>query len=273
MTSPGSPATTPVHRYTLLVHPGDRELTSAQLWAAGAMGVWEQPEGLAAWFADQDAPVPEGGTWLREPEVDWQADWKATVEPVLAGPVAIVPTWLAEAWVAPAGIETIVVLDPGQAFGSGHHATTTLCTEYLAEIDLTGLAVFDVGTGTGVLAIVAALRGAADILAVDIDPEAVAVTVQNAALAGVDMDIRQGSADITDATYPVVVANLVTDVITALADDLAARVAPGGTLITSGINAQRAETPRGRLRAAGLELVHSRERDGWVGDCWTRPSP
>jgi ribosomal protein L11 methyltransferase len=259
------------HRYTLACHPGDREVLAAQLWQAGALGVWEQPESLAAWFADPQAEVPAGGSWTQEPDVDYQASWKASIEPVLAGPVAIVPTWLADEFVIPEGIETVVVLDPGQAFGSGHHATTTLCTEYLAEQDLVGRSLFDVGTGSGVLAIVGALRGAAPVLAVDIDAHAVTVTLENTELAGLSFPTHEGSADFTEDTFEVVVANLVTDVVTALAQDLAARVAPGGVLITSGIDALRAHLPREALALTGLVLMTSRVRDGWAGDLWSRP--
>lgn len=259
-------------RYTLPTSPHEREVAAARLWAAGAHGVWEQADAVVGWFATTSDAVPDGGTWQDEPDVDWQAAWKQTVGPVLAGPVAIVPTWLADDFTAPEEVDTVVVLDPGQAFGSGHHATTTLCTEYLAELDLDGRTVFDVGTGTGVLAIVAALRGATDVLAVDIDAEAVTVTEQNIARAGVAVEARRGSVDTTERTFDVVVANLVTDVITELAPQLAARVRPGGRLVASGIDADRAAAPRERLRHAGLALDESRVRDGWAGDLWSRPA-
>lgn len=267
---PAEPGTTRRWRYTLASQPHDREVLAARLWLAGALGVWEQPEAVVGWFDRQSSSVPEGGAWTAEPETDWQAGWKATIEPVLAGPIAIVPTWLAEQFVAPQGIETVVVLDPGQAFGSGHHATTTLCAEYLGELELTGTSVFDVGTGTGVLAIIAALRGADHVVAVDIDQHAVEIASANAELAGVEVHPARGSADAEERTFDVVVANLVTDVVTALGGDLAARVAPGGWLVVSGIDALRAHAPREVLEGSGLSLQRSRVRDGWVGDLWSR---
>ncbi len=265
------------HRYTLPTHPTEREVASARLWAAGAQGVWEQPEAVAGWFADDQAPVPEGGDWTVEEERDWQADWKATIEPVIAGPVALVPTWLAEGWVVPDGIETVVVMDPGQAFGSGHHATTTLCTEALAAMDLTGQSLFDVGTGTGVLAIVAAKRGAGRVLAVDIDPHAAEITAENVVAndltVGPDgIEVGVGSADSSPDEFDIVAANLMTDVITALAADLAARVRPGGLLVVSGIDALRVATPATALAGQGLVEVDRQVRDGWVGAVWSRPA-
>ncbi len=270
-------------RYTVPAHPADRELVGARLWMAGAIGVWDRPETVVGWFESRSEDVPPGGTWSRETQVDWQARWKATIEPVLAGPVAIVPTWLMDDADLPASIQTVVVLDPGQAFGSGHHATTALCTEALAAMDLTGSSVLDVGTGTGVLAIVASRRGADRVVGVDIDASAVEVARANVTAnglqpAGLDepggtgvVNLGTGSADAVADEFDVVVANLVTDVVTSLADDLAARVRPGGTLIVSGIDAQRADGPGQRLGSAGLAQVDHRVRDGWVGAVWSRP--
>lgn len=270
-------------RYTLPARPDERDVLSARLWVAGARGVWEQPGAIAAWFDDRSEAVPAGGSWEPEPEVDWQASWKATIEPVLAGPVAIVPTWLADDWASPDDVETTIVLDPGQAFGSGHHATTTLCTEALAAMDLADRTVLDVGTGTGVLAIVAARRGAGRVVGVDVDPLAVEVARQNTlanGLAAVDVgdagpgriELATGSADLLDDEFDVVVANLVTDVVADLADDLAARVVPGGLLVASGIDARRAAVPGDRLSAAGLVPVRQDVRDGWLGAVWSRPA-
>lgn len=261
-----------MHRYTVPTSRDDREIAGARLWFAGAVGVWEQPDAVIGWFVDPVEDVPPGGSWQPEPDVDWQARWKATVEPVVAGPIAVVPTWLADDHQPDASIETVVVLDPGQAFGSGHHATTTLCLELLADLDLEGRTVLDVGTGTGVLAIAARLRGARRVLAVDIDPTAVEVTRQNVDRLSLDgIETAVATADEVAGTHDVVLANLVTDVVTAAAPDLAARTAPGGWLVTSGITEARADGPRSALDRAGLQRLEGRLRDGWVGDLWSRP--
>lgn len=246
------------HRF-VLPDVADRETAAARLLAAGALGVWDRPDGVVAWFADRVADVPAGGRWELEPDRDWQAEWKATVRPVRAGRFAVVPTWLADDHVA-GDDETTLVLDPGRAFGSGHHATTCLCLELLDELDLAGRRVADVGCGSGVLAIAAARRGA-EVVAVDVDPAAVAVTRENAARNAVDVDVRHGSVDAIDAPVDVVVANLLTDTVAALADALAAA---GPTLVASGITAERAEVALAPLRAAGLALEEPRERDGWI---------
>jgi ribosomal protein L11 methyltransferase len=248
------------HRYELPVAPDEVELRTAQLWAAGALGVWQRPGAVAAWFPADDAPVPAGGRWQLEPDRDWQAEWKATIGPVHAGRTVIVPSWLADDH-QPAEGELTLVLDPGRAFGSGHHATTTLCLELLDGLDLADRTVADVGCGTGVLAIAAAARGAR-VLAVDLDPDAVEVTLDNAERNGVTLEACVGSVDLLRPPVDVVVANLVTDVIVALAGELVA--ATGTTLLVSGITAERQERAAAALRAAGLTIDASRERDGWV---------
>jgi ribosomal protein L11 methyltransferase len=248
------------HRYELPVAPDEVELTSARLWLAGALGCWQQPGTLTAWFEGRDVPVPPGGTWSTEPDRDWQAEWKATIGPVRAGRVVVVPSWLAAEHEA-ADDELTLVLDPGRAFGSGHHATTTLCLELLDELELDGRTLADVGCGTGILAIAAAARGAR-VVAVDIDPEAIEVTLENAALNGVILETSVGSVEALPGPAEVVVANLVTDVIAALASRLVA--AAGTTLIASGITSERRDRALSALRSAGLRIDVVRERDGWL---------
>jgi ribosomal protein L11 methyltransferase len=261
----------PQQRYTLPVAREDAEVLAAALWSAGATGVWEQPGQLVAWFTDREVPgLPPGGTFTEEPDRDWQAEWKATITPVHAGRFAVVPTWLADQHV-PAPDETTLVLDPGRAFGSGHHATTAQCLELLDELDgaggLAGRTVVDVGCGSGVLAIAAAMRGARAVGS-DVDPDATEVTAQNAARNGVEIPTAVGSVEAATALLggpaEVVLANLVTDTVAELASGLVAAVAAGGTLIASGIAADRADRALEPLLAAGLHLEERRERDGWV---------
>jgi ribosomal protein L11 methyltransferase len=266
-------------RYTVPVAREDAEVVAAALWSAGASGVWERPGQLVAWFADREVVgLPPGGTFTEEPDRDWQAEWKATISPVLAGRFAIVPTWLVDDH-APAPDETTVVLDPGRAFGSGHHATTAQCLELLDELDtagaLAGRTLVDVGCGSGVLAIAAAMRGARAVGS-DIDPEAVEITAENARRNGVDVPAAVGSVEaalaLVGGPADVVVANLVTDTIAELAADLVDAIGPGGCLIASGIAADREARATEPLRAAGLHLDERRERQGWVALRGHRPA-
>ncbi|MFP5309967.1 MAG: 50S ribosomal protein L11 methyltransferase [Actinomycetes bacterium] len=268
-------------RYTLPLTTGDDvDVVSARLFTLGALGVWETPDGLVAWFEHREEDVPPGGTWEVEPDVDWQAAWKATIEPVEAGPFTVVPTWLADDH-APRDDEHTIVLDPGRAFGSGHHATTTQCLELLAALDLAGARVLDVGCGTGVLAIGAALAGAATVVAVDVDPDAVEVTLENAARNGVELTAGVGSVPPPAAAVAalggqpraeVVLANIITDTLLELARPLADAVAGGGHLVASGIAAERADEVVAALTAAHLQVRELRERDGWAALLATRPT-
>jgi ribosomal protein L11 methyltransferase len=165
----------------------------------------------------------------------WRDEWKKHFEPFRVCPGVVVrPPWRE---VEPAAGERVVVLEPGRAFGTGLHETTSLVAEALAAMRLEGTAVLDVGCGSGILALIALVLGAARARAVDVDPDAVAVARENA--------VRNGLADrlVADETpvdavaeqYPLVLANIESRTLAELAPALVARVAPAGTLVLSGI--------------------------------------
>lgn len=250
-------------RYRVPLTDGDdRELVATRLWLVGAIGVQELPDALLAWFDHRVEDVPPGGTWEAEPERDWLATWRRSIEPVRAGRVVIVPTWLRDEHEA-ADDDVTVWLDPAMAFGSGHHATTQLCLEALQEVLEPGASVLDVGCGTGVLAIAASLLGAGRVEAVDLDPEAVAATRSNAAANGVTLAARVGSVEPGTRPADVVLANLLTPTLHSLAGTLVGAVEPGGALVASGVAAERADGVVAALEARGGSLVAREDRDGW----------
>ena len=251
-------------QYVLPRTPGDDpDVLAGWLWVAGAEGVWVRPDDVVGYFASRDAGVPDGGRWEDVEEVDWAARWREGIAPVAAGPFDVVPTWMAHDHPEQAG-RVRLVLDPGRAFGSGHHDTTLGCLEALAELDLSGRSVLDVGTGTGVLAIAAARRGAAPVVGVDTDPDAIEVAAANVRANTVAVDLRTGSVDAVTGPFDVVVANVLTHTIIELADQLVAAVAPGGHLVTSGIGAERAGRVADALTAAGLAETAVRVRGEWA---------
>lgn len=277
----------------------DPEHVAARLWQAGAVGVQVHPRRVDGWFdrppeevaatveatvgaAVQD-PANVGVAWRFEPTRDHLAAWREATDAIAAGPFDVVPTHRIEDHPPRPGRHRIV-LDPGQAFGSGHHATTTGCLVALAddsaEPPVAGARVLDVGTGTGILALGAVLLGASEVLGVDTDEHAVEVARRNVAdnLAAEHdaspevVRLEVGSLDVVDGDFDVVVANLLTHTVVALAEGLFAVTRPGGRLVASGIGTPRADVAVTALRAAGFTAVEVREHDEWVVVTARRPS-
>jgi len=191
---------------------------------------------------------------------DWLESWKASFTPIRVGDFLIRPTW-SEA--VPDGA-TEIVLDPGMAFGTGLHPTTRQCLEAICALAIDGRRVLDVGTGSGILAIAAAKRGAREVIAVDTDQIAVDAARENAERNGVRIDVRHASAAGVDGAFDVVLANLVGATLIQIASDLRARVARSGRLVAAGITREREPEVVAALAAHGLRVVERDERDDWV---------
>jgi ribosomal protein L11 methyltransferase len=188
---------------------------------------------------------------------DWAARSQAGLTAVRAGRLIVAPPWNAHA----GDDDILVVIEPSMGFGTGHHATTRLCLELLQTLDVRGRRVIDVGTGSGVLAIAAAKLGAADVVALDHDPDALVNARDNAAANGASIDIRE--ADLAALRLPpadIVLANLTGAVLQRFASALRALVAPGGRLIVSGIGPWELADVVTALEAT---LVHQRADGDW----------
>ncbi len=209
------------------------------------------------------------------PEEDWNATWKAGWRPFGLSPrVWVIPSWETET--APPRGMAVLRIDPGMAFGTGSHATTSGCAALLDELlaEDASRSVLDVGTGTGILAMLADQLGAGPILAVDIDPDAVATARDNVLRNGLEnITIREGSADAVDGTFDIVVANLLAPVITRLAEPLTARVGPRGGLLWSGVLTSQEAAVADALAARGLGTRRRIEREGWVAIWSVRGTP
>jgi len=202
------------------------------------------------------------------PERDWTRAWMDRFRPMRFGN---------SIWVCPSHIEpdptwpVVVRLDPGLAFGSGTHATTALCLEWLDGIDLEGRGMIDYGAGSGILAVAAALKGAAPVLAVDHDPQALLATADNAQRNAVGERVQALlPAELGPEPTEVVVANILAGPLIELAAAISARVAPGGRLALSGILAEQADAVRAAY-AARLEFTGQRQREEWMLLSFVRP--
>jgi ribosomal protein L11 methyltransferase len=178
-------------------------------------------------------------TFREVADQDWVRAWMDDYPPLRFGASLWIVPWNAETpaeALALGGGATIVRLDPGLAFGSGTHATTALCLEWLESLDLRGKSVLDVGCGSGILAIAALKLGAERAAGIDNDPQALIASHDNAERNGVAKCLEVFMPDdAPDTQYDVVVANILASALDALADSIAARVRPGGLLALSGI--------------------------------------
>jgi ribosomal protein L11 methyltransferase len=225
---------------------------------AGLLGIAEEEGRATAYFGARPDALPVDGRWEEIPDTDWHAAFRDSISPVTVGACTIAPPWLAEP-----GPGTIVI-EMGQAFGTGHHETTTGCLAALQELDLAGRSVLDVGTGTGLLAIAAALLGAELVVGCDTDPLATEAAAENAARNGVDLELHTGSLEaVPPGSFDVVVANLDTTTISGLASDLVARLAPRGHLVASGVSIERRAEAIAAFEAAGLPVL-DRAGAEWV---------
>ena len=197
-------------------------------------------------------------------EQDWAVSWREFFGVVdNGGRLVVVPSWV-EHEAAPHHL--VIRLDPGQAFGTGHHETTRLCLAALEEHVRPGERVLDVGTGSGVLAIAAVLLGAGHVDAVDVDPVAVAVAQVNVDENGVSehVSLRAGRLEPGSAgAFDVVVANISTDANIGLAGAFAAVLRVGGALILSGILGVDVSRVRRAVEPAGFALEALRFERDW----------
>ena len=194
---------------------------------------------------------------------DWQNGWRKYYHPMEIGKrLAVVPSWQQY------DTDRVkLILDPGLAFGTGGHETTSLCMEALDERVTGGERVLDIGTGSGILAIAALKLGAAVAEGVDIDPVAVRTAGENAALNGVQDKLTVLVGDLSDkasGVYDIITANIVAAAILSLAPAVPALMAPGAKFIASGIIDERRDEVLDGLKAAGLRPVQVKEKRGWV---------
>lgn len=200
------------------------------------------------------------------PSEDWEHSWKKYWHALEVGErLVIKPSW--EDWTGDPD-KLVIALDPAQAFGTGTHPTTQLCLRGLEDVvpNFDAPLVFDVGTGSGILAIAALLLGAKQVVACDIDPVSVEATIENATRnkCADKVDVRVGGVEVIEGEAEIVVANILAEVIAPIAPDLAARTKPGGTVLASGIIRARQAMIEEAFEAAGLVVMRVEHQGEWV---------
>lgn len=203
--------------------------------------------------------------WKLVDDADWKNKWKEYFKPSkLTDKIVVKPTW--EDYKA-SEEELVIEIDPGMAFGTGTHPTTFLCIQLLEKyIEKEKDSVIDVGCGSGILSIAAALLGASDVKAVDIDPVAVDVSKYNVELNQLSSKIQVMEGDLTkglDVKAEIVVANLMADLIILLSRDISVHLRGKGIYISSGILIEKKEQVAFAIEACGFKILEILEEEEW----------
>lgn len=208
-------------------------------------------------------------------EDSWANAWKQYFKPLkVSDQLVIKPTW--EEYVPESPAEKIIEIDPGMAFGTGAHPTTSLCLRALEQYLQGGEEIIDVGTGSGILAIGAVKLGAKHVLALDLDPVAVQSAEENSRLNGLERDITVYESDLlsildkqdnalgVSMPVDVVVANILAEVILLFIGDVYQGLKPGGLYIASGIWKNKEEIVEKALKEAGFDIIDIHREDDWL---------
>jgi ribosomal protein L11 methyltransferase len=269
----------------LVLAPDELEVAAAELFDLGALGVEIQepemqlmpgtpplPEGRGraiAHFQERGAAFDAAETMGAEPPVevaaqDWSVAWRAHHRTMRVGP----RSWVHPPWEAPPAGGSAVAIDPGMAFGTGSHATTALCLERCDELlaEFPGADLLDVGTGSGVIALLAKKLGARRVAGTENDPVALAAARGGEALNGISGVewILSDDPSVVPGQFRIVIANILLNPLIELAPAIAAKVAPGGRLVLSGLLTAQADAAERAYLEQGLRPVARKDRDSWA---------
>jgi len=198
-------------------------------------------------------------------EKDWANEWKQYFHVTRVGKRFVIkPSW---EHYEPGDRDIVLELDPGMAFGTGTHPTTTLCLEGLEEVVKDGDTVFDVGTGSGILAMAAVRLGAGRVRAVDIDGVAVRSAAENIAKSGLSEKIEVRKGDLlhgTEGKADVIVANILANIIKILLPDVPGKLKEDGVFLAAGIIEEARQEVEETAAACGLAIIKTERKGDWV---------
>lgn len=221
---------------------------------------------LARYAADLAQPL--AWAWTPVQEEDWWESWKTHFRPAqVSRRLAVCPSWEAGRWAPDDPGVRVIRMDPGRAFGTGTHETSRLCLRLLDEcVDQEAAqSLLDVGCGTGILSLGACLLGVSQAVAMDVDPVAAATAKENADINGLADRVLVACADLRAVRghYPLVVANILYQVLLGLAPALAERVAPGGRLLLSGMLCPEVASAAAVYGRYGLSVEREEAEGEW----------
>lgn len=277
------------YEFTITAAPESREALIQGVADIGCLGIVERDAALTIYFPDVlgidrirsgldsfrqvlaasglDPALTCDHTFISER--DWNESWKKKFQPIdVGGRFSILPPWERT---SPGMINLII--DPGMAFGTGHHETTRTCLLYIDRFSRQAAKgrFLDVGTGTGVLAVAASLLGFTQVVGVDIDPLAVDAAERNVRLNAVDnIVVKEGSIDDADGSYDFIAANLLSEILIRMAPALACRLSRGGIALLSGMLTGQEEGVIEAVEREGLRFAEKLIDGRWVTVIVTR---
>ncbi len=203
-------------------------------------------------------------TVRRADDSEWKDEWKQYFKPShITERIVVRPSW--ESY-EPAPGEQVIELDPGMAFGTGTHATTRMCVEFLDENITPERTVMDIGCGSGILSIASALCGAKEVYGFDIDPDAVQASTENVEKNGMSQLVEIAEGDVTrglSRKADIVAANLMAELVAFIAPSVAEHLQGPKLFISSGIITEKRSMVEQSLKDAGFRILEVREQDGW----------
>ncbi|WP_217601488.1 50S ribosomal protein L11 methyltransferase [Chitinophaga sp. GbtcB8] len=258
---------------TIACAPELADVLVAQLTEISYEGFEERPGTLVAYIPTTDFDVAAldnllqsyGITYTKEEikQENWNALWESNFEPVVVGSFCGIRAGFHAPFTQT--LEHEIVITPKMAFGTGHHATTFSMIQLMQQLDIAGKKVFDFGTGTGILAILAQKMGAAQTDAIDIDDWSVENSKENAAGNQVEVNIWQAdSLEDLEGPYDIILANINRNILLQFMTSMRRLLNPGGQLLLSGIMTQDEKIILESAAKAGLQRLEQVEKDNWL---------
>ncbi len=240
----------------------DRKNSVIHIYIAESDNAAEALEFLKERLTAEKIPFEAGSVGVDDS--DWNENWKKYFHPIEIGEkLAVVPSW--ENYENPQN-RTVLNIDPGAAFGTGTHATTSLCLELLQGFVNKDSRMLDIGCGSGILALASVLLGAENAFGVDIDPQSVKTARENAEINNISDKVKFEVGDLTEVVsgkYDVICANIVADVVIRLLPDAKSFMTDNGVLIVSGIIDLRKDDVLKAVSENGFRVTDEKYKDNW----------